>query len=300
MNLPSQKLFFVAFPVIIIVGLFVLFHKPSTPSQKLADSSGLTAVSVANTNTISEIDSDGDGVPDWEETLWHTDPHNPKTFNNTPDADYIAAQVKANADPSQPNGPITSIDDLSHRLFAEYIALKESGGLTPETISAMTARLADSVVASDTPQSYTLANIKTFPNSDASGMQTYADTLQQMENQYSSEYNSQTNGDNSTFGDPQFTNDMDIASTHYANFASALMKMKVPQGVAIYHLAYANSLLASATGLKSFANYNNDPLSAMLGIREHTDAENAQAAAIANITNFLNQNGIIGFSLQTF
>lgn len=302
LNLPSKKLFFVALPIILLVGLFVMFHKPSSAQTKsLAGSNdGLQAVSVASQNVITETDSDGDGVPDWEETLWHTDPHNPATYNNEPDAQYIADQIKNAGNPSLSSGPITSTEELSHQLFGEYMSLKQSGGLTPDSIDAMTARLAASVEASGTPVTYTHAQLKTFPDTDSARMQAYADALQQMESQYSTQYSEQTNGDSSTFGDPQFATDMNIASGYYAQFAKALMGVAVPAGAADLHVAYVNALEASAQGLKAFANSTDDPLGGMVGIKEHSDAEDAQAAAISNLSDFLNQNGIIGFSLPTF
>ena len=40
-------------------------------------------------NQLLQKDSDGDGVMDWEEGLWGTDPNNTKTFEGIPDAEYI-------------------------------------------------------------------------------------------------------------------------------------------------------------------------------------------------------------------
>ncbi|MEK7596366.1 MAG: thrombospondin type 3 repeat-containing protein [Patescibacteria group bacterium] len=60
-------------------------------------------------------DSDQDGLKDWEETLWKTDPQNPDSDNDgTPDGE----EIKQNRDPSKP-GPDDKLPDLGVRLPSE-------------------------------------------------------------------------------------------------------------------------------------------------------------------------------------
>ena len=49
----------------------------------------LATAEPATLNDLLQKDTDGDGVMDWEEALWGTDPNNPTTFNNVADSEYI-------------------------------------------------------------------------------------------------------------------------------------------------------------------------------------------------------------------
>ena len=49
---------------------------------------------VSLTGSIIVVDTDGDGIADWEEALWGTDKNKKITFNDTPDATYIENKKK--------------------------------------------------------------------------------------------------------------------------------------------------------------------------------------------------------------
>lgn len=68
---------------VVIVGILgvVLFSSNSKPSTQ-ATNSNQTAPAVATTQNSSDIDSDGDGLPDNAEVLLGTDPQNPDTNGN--------------------------------------------------------------------------------------------------------------------------------------------------------------------------------------------------------------------------
>ena len=74
MNFPSQKLFFFFIPVVVGLALFVTIRNHYTDTS--TGTQDIKVVSIDNTQNIEikELDTDEDGVPDWEEGLWNTDP----------------------------------------------------------------------------------------------------------------------------------------------------------------------------------------------------------------------------------
>ena len=113
---------------------------------------------VANINLASlknaELDSDNDGLKDWEETLWKTDPNNKDTdADGTTDGDEIAT----NRDPLTPGpndksgkevkiqpvagktdymkefGVNTETEALGRKIYIDYLTLKKEGALTEES-----------------------------------------------------------------------------------------------------------------------------------------------------------------------
>lgn len=116
---------------------------------------------------IIEKDSDGDGLLDWEETLWGTDPFVIDTDGDgILDGEYVASRKK-NKTPEE----IVKFEDLSYTsqfsrtFFAEYLQYQSDGTLTENEKSILISRLAQSVSA-DLPEAFALAKVKTVPVSD--------------------------------------------------------------------------------------------------------------------------------------
>jgi len=107
--LPSKR-FVSALLIAIALILITLILNYVRPGKINYDNNNLA---VANsTSSPSEIDSDHDGLPDWEEALYGTDPHNPDTDGDgTPDGEEIKEgrdPLKANTAPKgqEPNDKI--------------------------------------------------------------------------------------------------------------------------------------------------------------------------------------------------
>ncbi|MBI3442647.1 MAG: hypothetical protein HY007_02685 [Candidatus Sungbacteria bacterium] len=84
------------------VGGGLLLWNRNTKQQSAAHGSFAVVGNTMRTEQLKKLqqDSDGDGLRDWEETLYHTDPHNPDTDGDgTPDGE----EVKLGRDPTKPN-----------------------------------------------------------------------------------------------------------------------------------------------------------------------------------------------------
>lgn len=241
---------------------------------------------------FTETDTDSDGVKDWEEIIWQTDPNNASTYGVS-DQDYIRTQVETSQNGRAiPNTPIETTDDLSKQLFAEYLAMKQSGDINPENVALLVERINQNVFAQNTEGLYNPSNLTTFSPSDRQKLALYAQTLVEARNRYAEVYASQSGA--ITLGD-DFPNQMLFASDIYLKLSEEVMTMEVPQGAESYHLAYANSLKESAQGLKELG--SEEPLSAVLGVKRHSEAQIKQEGAITSLGLFLTQNGIISFNL---
>ena len=104
---------------------------------------------IKNPVEVLDIDSDADGLKDWEETLWKLDPKNPDTDGNgIPDAEEVKkkmaeidskGEMESSGDgaaESESYTTDTETDVLSKKLFAEYINLKQSGNFNEEAVIA--------------------------------------------------------------------------------------------------------------------------------------------------------------------
>ena len=89
--LPSKKFIY---SIVILVTIGILFFVVSSLLSKknhfsAANSSQLQASNMT-INDLLQKDSDGDGVADWQEALWGTDPNKKQTFDGISDSEYIS------------------------------------------------------------------------------------------------------------------------------------------------------------------------------------------------------------------
>ncbi len=107
--LPSKKFVIITLSIFATLGLvFFLvgkFQKNPDGSLAVKDNWSLSEEKI-EAQTLGELvkkDSDQDGLPDWEETLWGLDPRNPETTPGTKDADVVAKR-RAELEPMTENG----------------------------------------------------------------------------------------------------------------------------------------------------------------------------------------------------
>jgi len=95
--LPSKK-FIIALSLAVFLVLVAIAFSYIKPSGTRYDNDNLVAANA--TSSLTTIDSDHDGLPDWEEALYGTDPHNPDTDGDgTPDGE----EIKEGRDPLKAN-----------------------------------------------------------------------------------------------------------------------------------------------------------------------------------------------------
>jgi len=140
--LPSKK-FLIALSiaiVIITITIVLSYWKPGTTKYKNLISDANASSSVMNT------DSDGDGLPDWKENLYGTDPHKADTDGDgTSDFDEIAQNrdpLKPNTAPKgqEPNDKIDpAIIEKSQKIVEEYKKLNETDKFSRDLFSNIIA-----------------------------------------------------------------------------------------------------------------------------------------------------------------
>ena len=131
--------------IVVVVSIIFVYWKPSvtkyTNDNLVADSN----VSSSTINSLN-IDSDNDGLPDWKENLYGTDPHNSDTDGDgTPDGQEVAENrdpLKANTAPKgqEPNDKIdpTIIAD-NQKIFDDYEKLNATEKLARDLVSNVIA-----------------------------------------------------------------------------------------------------------------------------------------------------------------
>lgn len=233
-------------------------------------------------------DSDGDGLPDWQESLYGTDPNNAHSVNpSVSDADAVAqglvqpkfatattTAIDANIIPGATAGPTTLTDQFAKKLFGQY--LKNRGGTQPTPTEIATfveqgvAELKSSQVRKDAFNQGQVKVSGAGPDAllvyAADGERALSATKIDV-SKTALEFFSDAVSKN----DPSALRKLRGYGTGYAEIARSLMKTSVPKEMAASHLALANSLMLMSSSILDLAEINNDPLRAMLGLAQYQD-----------------------------
>ncbi|HAO64840.1 TPA: hypothetical protein DCQ44_02560 [Candidatus Taylorbacteria bacterium] len=309
--LPSKKILVVLALLIIGIGAFAWYGYNKSSNTFYANSGNnqnlLAIASSTDQNAaVSQKDSDNDGLPDWEEALYGTDPHNPDTDGDgTPDGAEIAAGrnplIKGPKDvinktptavvDSATSEKLTLTDTFARDFFQKYIALKQSGTvINPDNVDQ---------VASDFLSSATLPTIdaKQYTSSDLNLTDSDKDNLLVYQGLMVDLYNKFWPGGQTSEASilqDAFTNNNASALTQLTPLISAYQSLlqnalttPTPKLAVSLHLGIVNSLSTYIKTLKMIQLSFSDPLSGLVGLNAFETNQTNLAVSTTNLTVFL-------------
>jgi hypothetical protein len=223
---------------------------------------------------IVQKDSNKNGIPDWEESLWGLDP----TKNGASNKEFILAQrailAERDVDGEADNSSTATNDNeaLSREFFAIVMSLQQSGNLDAAALKAISDTIGENISASPISDVYTKSGLTIKADSEAVTEAYFAaikDVLLK--------YQKKDIGNELTFisqgidnGDPQALAITGNIAQAYKDFGKDLMRVAVPSSLATIHLSLANNyektgrsidgmltvLTDQITGMKALVNYN--------------------------------------------
>lgn len=302
--LPSSAFLVVVAPLVSIAlvgGLFVLYTRDTPAAQPIQ--SQLSGGGLSIQHTIAETDSDGDGLMDWEELLWGTDPNNPDSDGDgVRDNDQVSREgstLLAHADTASEGSrgvratttPNTT-DMVARELFGTYLSMKQTGGASRETLVALAERVAERSDIYARPPVYTMDNLVLGTTDTNQAVREYDTTVRGALQPFEKHAANKTNelvlvtkvieSDN-----PEAKAELDAVVNDLKNFVDALVATPVPPSVAEMHLELVNSTAFFSYCLDAFANLRTDPLRAATVAKLYPDAEQQFAAALTVLFSYL-------------
>ncbi|MCW9054946.1 MAG: thrombospondin type 3 repeat-containing protein [Candidatus Pacebacteria bacterium] len=279
--------------------------------HQLKERVGTTTITVGddytsvNTNTLASIDSDNDGLRDWEEVLLKTDPNLADTDGDgTSDGDEIAQD----RDPliSGPNDTSTgssqgisremveSLPDtekLAFKLFEGYIDLKQRGYLGTSIEENFVSSLVGSNVVPITAPINTADDVLISPEVTpeayrASLQSAWSPLFNVKEDELITFTRIIDSGDESGFTKLQY------AKAQYEATITLLKGVAVPTDAVSIHVDMLNAFSFFVSVLDAMANTNSDPLAALTAISGYTEGEAKIKAALGRLNTYLIINSV--------
>jgi hypothetical protein len=268
-------------------------------------SSGKTAqVNAASTEDILKAyaakDTDGDGLPDWEEALYGTDPNNPDTFHlgmtdaeavqkglvklkiDAPSAPAAATSSLAAGIPGPTAASTTLTDQFAQAFFNNYISTRGSQPPTADQAAQFVQGAVANLVATQVrPDAYAASDIR-VSGSGPAALQAYAAAAQTA----LSTHSANVQYDELTYlQDAVQKNDQSsivalksIASSYTQN-AQALAAVPVPSEAASAQLALVNAIARMGATINDMAAIQSDPILALVALGNY--AADAQELGMA-------------------
>ncbi|MBI3888351.1 hypothetical protein HY311_00990 [Candidatus Nomurabacteria bacterium] len=268
------------------------------PIDSLFKKEGLTYDSTMTLQDAVNKDTDGDGVPDWEESLYGLDPTKKETTPGTPDSVTIQKLVAQNqTEQGLPltKGPenLTQTDKFSQDLMATVTTLSQNGGMDEITASNLGDTLAQQIQNTPVRKVYILTDLKILKDDSYATVKKYADTLATIYKKNPTKYTildilqkfsaDQNNPDISALAllDPNIK--------QISGFIDGMAKISVPSSLASLHLNVLNDFERVVENLNDLKLYNTDPIVALGGMTKYNQNATTLVSDVKNLAAVINQ-----------
>lgn len=308
---PSKWFAMIAFPLLgiaLIGGLFFLY-KHDLQSQ---DTSRI-AIESANQDLrqyVLENDQDKDGLPDWAENLWRTDPQKPDTDGDgTKDGDEVTRDrnpavagpndvldhIDTTAQTSSSTSTVSSSTNtttvVARELFGSYLMLKEIGKFDQAAQTKLIEALSGSASEQINLHPYTITDIKTV-DATPENIDNYDKKVGGILTQFLATSKTKQNElvllktILETKNYSELTKITDNAVL-YEDVATQLRLTPVPTDIATQHVTLVNDFRAYADMARALGNIQADPVQAMVYIKGSQTIEASVRQTISGILSYI-------------
>lgn len=295
-HLPSKKLSLVI--ILIVVGILIFIFKDKavllfqSKDQKAQEEFLNTKI-----QDFAVLDTDQDGLYDWEEALWGTDPKDKDSDNNdVDDKEEIEAKKKElgiSDLPTENQENLTETERISMEMFTVFASLEQRGLLDDTAIENMalifSEKISDPIEISD-------SSIKTdFPiiEDTAVNAKLYEKNVKKI---LEIAQNASVGKEMATFatliGEPNKKNEkalIDI-SIAYAEMAEDLNKISVPKSISEIHKKIIINSTKVGVTIDLLKNYETDPVVATKGFVLYKDTSVSLEENIYSLLSYFQKN----------
>jgi hypothetical protein len=278
-----------------IIGSFILAVALVGGAYFLS-SAHISSVNAASTDdalrAYATQDSDGDGLPDWEEALFGTDPHKTDSKNlgmtdaQAVQSGKIALKVGQNASstpsageslastiPGQQAATSSMTAQFAQAFFNNYISTRGSRPPTQaEAQQFVQGAVANLVQSGIRPDVYTASSMH-ISGSGSASLQAYAAAMDQVLSSHSAAvaYDEITYfSDAAQKNDKSAVASLKAISSAYVSTAQAAATVSVPNEAAQAHLAFVNSMSRLGTTIDDLSGVQGDPIRALVALGNYT------------------------------
>ncbi len=275
--LPSKKfvhrllIIIAVLAVVLSISQLIKFLK-----NKNSDQTVVTTKVVAK-NLI--VDSNDNGIPDWEERLWGMNPNK----NGEKNKEFILSkratlnQENTVLDNIVENSEIAENETLARDFFALVMAMGESGELNEESMQSLSDLVGEKIESTPIEDIYT-QNMLTIKGDSPSEKSLYYENLKKL----TEKYQDANIGDELSLiaqglinENPQAPEVATSIALAYQSFGKALIEIPVPESFSLRHLSLANNYEKTGQSLLGLTKLLSEPVTgmkALINYKKYNDA----------------------------
>ncbi len=302
-------------------GWFFLFGKNNDNGDNFLHYTSKNGLA-AGIKSEEQKDSDNDGLKDWEEALWKTDPQNPDSDGDgTPDGEEVAegrnpavpgpndkiAKNPAKQAVSEKRGDIGNIGNIKDigemgktGVFAQkfiplFVSLKKSGQLNEQTKEKIDELFLKKLKERNLPDKYSLSDLNIYKKASKEDFKIYGNSVARVMEKYGG-----SGGENEITiikralknKSQSDLNNLEPIATIYRESARELLLIRVPVKIVIYHLEMINSFSNLSEILKEISLILKDPIVGIGGMMQYSKEYFKVRASVYGMSDFFSKNGI--------
>ncbi len=277
--------------IFLIMGAYLVSSKTFFVSKKTPEL-GKGQTLVLGTVVDTEVDTDGDSLKDWQETLLGTDPRKTDTDG---DGTSDTEEIKLGRDPLQ-RGPndrkaespytitstaivqdknLTKTDILARDFFAKYLEQSQGG---QEKLDPLTQQQIASAVLSRSdlalkPRIYSATDLRIQDDSSTSSLKTYGNAMGEILMHYNEPRENELLILQQALEhtDKHNLEKLDGNIADYQTLLTDMTRVSVPRAASGVHLQVMNSLSDMLEILKAFRGVFDDPTAGLLGLKGYPE-----------------------------
>lgn len=282
MGYPSFKnILLILLAAVFVGGAFLLAEYRNKSVEKISYEAPLISTTTASLSPeLQNIDSDGDGLKDWEEILLGTNPRNSDSDGDgTSDGKESELGrnplVKGPNDKASPAGSrlsktedLSPIDMAARDFFARYMELRQAGlSQDKQSQEEVIGQVLENSIVLSKPKTYELSSIKTRDDSSKDSIKRYGNEVGSIFLSYSIQSRNEAiiAREFVETENPNVLKEIDPIISSYRNILDALLKLEVPKSLAGIHLGFINGMSYSLFTAESFRKASADPLMGIQG-----------------------------------
>ncbi|MEK7589792.1 MAG: hypothetical protein AAB475_00865 [Patescibacteria group bacterium] len=316
--LSKGKLKLVIFGLLAIAVLGFLALKPNRSNYENAPSASVTNLNKDTKialNNITRRDNDNDGLKDWEEGLWRTDPNNPDTdgdgTNDGDEArdgrnpltagpdDYLADNdfiEKTNSDFLDESQ--TKTDKFAQNLFGKYLSLRKDSqeGLNNENKNFLITSVIEDSLYNEINNKYEISDLNVINNNSEDALKKYGNDFISITKLYSRDLNQDELVVFERMLKTENKEDAEYlkkSSEMYNMAIDKLLNIKTPEDLTLVHLDIVNGYNIISNALSDMSLTFDDPIRGMNGFAVYIAVIDAQIDFFKEIKNYFMENKII-------
>lgn len=297
----------ITFTVVLFIGaVSFAFHNSK---KTLQSASSATVLATATEQPFSELekDTDGDGLADWEEILWSTDPNNADTDGNgIHDKEQVLSEKKLtsnNTDPLsltvQPSDDDLTLTEMASReLFGSYMYTMQSGQKpTVADQEQMVNNAIQKIVPLIPESTFTVADVHTMPATQENRIRyikslqgVFTDMIANVSNEAESLFKL-AHGDRA-----QAIAELSKTAKQYQGYIDEMKAVTVPEDAVNIHATVITTFEDYVYVLEGFTYFESDPMRSAVSIQTVQIAFSQMENSFKTLAEYVAKNRLYSIS----